>query len=34
MRLFRQAALGDWGVPLERLRQELEAVARRPMRPR
>ena len=34
MRLFRQAALGDWDVPLERLRQELEAVARRPMRPR
>jgi len=34
MRLFRQAALGDWDDPLDRLRQELEAVARRPVQPR
>ena len=30
MRLFRQAAIGDWDTPLERLRQELGAVASRP----
>lgn len=34
MRLFRQSAIGDWGSPLERLRQELAAVARRPVAPR
>ncbi|HXX03701.1 MAG TPA: tetratricopeptide repeat-containing glycosyltransferase family protein, partial [Xanthobacteraceae bacterium] len=30
MRLFRQTAIGDWEDPLERLRCELEEVARRP----
>ena len=30
MRLFRQTAIGDWDGPLERLRQELADVARRP----
>jgi tetratricopeptide (TPR) repeat protein len=30
MRLFRQNAIGDWDTPLERLRQELTAVASRP----
>jgi hypothetical protein len=34
MRLFRQSAIGDWDAPLERLQQELNAVARRPERPR
>jgi tetratricopeptide (TPR) repeat protein len=34
MRLFRQSAIGDWDTPLDRLRQELSAVAQRPMRPR
>ena len=34
MRLFRQSAIGDWGSPLERLRQELAGVARRPVTPR
>ncbi len=33
MRLFRQSAIGDWETPLERLRQELSAVAARPARP-
>jgi len=33
MRLFRQSAIGDWGGPLERLRQELTAVAERPVKP-
>jgi hypothetical protein len=30
MRLYRQPAIGDWDSPLQRLRQELAAVARRP----
>ncbi len=30
MRLFRQSAIGDWDTPLDRLRQELTVVARRP----
>jgi len=34
MRLFRQAVPGDWDGPLDRLRQELEGVARRPVQPR
>ena len=33
MRLFRQSAIGDWDGPLERLRQELVGVARRPAKP-
>ena len=31
MRLFRQSAIGDWDTPLDRLRQELTVVARRPV---
>jgi Tetratricopeptide repeat/Glycosyltransferase family 9 (heptosyltransferase) len=34
MRLFRQTAIGDWDGPLERLRQELSVVARRPVKTR
>ena len=34
MRLFRQSAIGDWDDPLGRLRQELTAVASRPVKPR
>ena len=30
MRLFRQAAIGDWDGPLERLRLELSALASLP----
>jgi tetratricopeptide (TPR) repeat protein len=33
MRLYRQNAIGDWDTPLERLRQELAIVARRPVKP-
>jgi ADP-heptose:LPS heptosyltransferase len=33
MRLFRQSAPGDWDDPLERLRQELADLARRPVKP-
>jgi tetratricopeptide (TPR) repeat protein len=32
MRLFRQAAIGDWDGPLDRLRQELAVVACRPVK--
>jgi hypothetical protein len=32
MRLFRQSAIGDWTGPLQKLRAELEDVARRPGR--
>ena len=31
MRLFRQPATGDWNTPIEKLRQELADVARRPV---
>jgi ADP-heptose:LPS heptosyltransferase len=31
MRIFRQATIGDWGVPLQRVQQELADVARRPL---
>jgi ADP-heptose:LPS heptosyltransferase len=34
MRLYRQPAIGDWHTPLDRLRQELAAVASRPAKPR
>ena len=34
MRLFRQAAVGEWDGPIERLRQELTALAHRSIRPR
>jgi len=34
MRLFRQTAIGDWDGPIERVRQELVDVARRPGKPR
>jgi len=34
MRLYRQPAIGDWDTPLHRLRQELAAVASRPIKPR
>jgi hypothetical protein len=34
LHLFRQTAIGDWGGPLERLRQELADLARRPVKPR
>jgi ADP-heptose:LPS heptosyltransferase len=34
MRIFRQSAIGDWDGVVERLRQELVDVARRPARPR
>jgi hypothetical protein len=30
MRLFRQTTIGDWDGPVERVRQELIEVARRP----
>jgi tetratricopeptide (TPR) repeat protein len=30
MRLFRQSAIGDWDTPLDRLHQELLAIAHRP----
>ncbi|HEX4408531.1 MAG TPA: tetratricopeptide repeat-containing glycosyltransferase family protein [Xanthobacteraceae bacterium] len=33
MRLYRQNAIGDWETPLERLRQELTAVAQRRAKP-
>jgi hypothetical protein len=33
MRLYRQPAIGDWEAPLHRLRQELAAVASRPVDP-
>jgi ADP-heptose:LPS heptosyltransferase len=33
MRLFRQASIGDWDGPLERLRQELFAAASRRVKP-
>jgi ADP-heptose:LPS heptosyltransferase len=29
LRLFRQTAIGDWESPLERLRGEIEEIARR-----
>jgi ADP-heptose:LPS heptosyltransferase len=32
MRLFRQAAIGDWDGPIERLHYELMGVARRPVK--
>jgi hypothetical protein len=31
MRLFRQPVTGDWNTPIEKLRQELADVARRPV---
>jgi ADP-heptose:LPS heptosyltransferase len=31
VRLFRQSALGDWDGVIERLREELGEVARRPV---
>ena len=34
MRLFRQAAIGDWSAPFAQLRQELEELAHRPAKPR
>jgi ADP-heptose:LPS heptosyltransferase len=34
MRLFRQTTIGDWDGPVERVRQELIEVARRPKRSR
>ena len=34
MRLFRQTAIGDWGGPIGRVRQELADLACRPIRPR
>jgi ADP-heptose:LPS heptosyltransferase len=34
MRLFRQPVTGDWTTPIEKLRQELSDVARRPVGPR
>jgi tetratricopeptide (TPR) repeat protein len=33
LRLFRQSAIGDWAAPLDRLHQELSAVASRQARP-
>jgi hypothetical protein len=30
MRLFRQTTIGDWDGPIERVRQELIEVSRRP----
>jgi ADP-heptose:LPS heptosyltransferase len=30
MRLFRQGKIGDWDGPIERLRQELDDISRRP----
>jgi predicted esterase len=30
MRLFRQTTIGDWDEPVERVRQELIEVSRRP----
>ena len=30
MRIFRQATIGDWDGPLQRVQQELADVARRP----
>jgi len=32
VRIFRQAAIGDWSAPLARLRCELEEVAWRPVK--
>jgi ADP-heptose:LPS heptosyltransferase len=34
MRLFRQTAICDWDTPLERVREELAAVACRSIKPR
>jgi ADP-heptose:LPS heptosyltransferase len=31
MRLYRQPVTGDWNTPIEKLRQELADVARRPV---
>jgi hypothetical protein len=29
MRIFRQSVIGDWGGPIQRLRSEIEEIARR-----